>query len=85
MALYNQGREADALASFLQALKLEPGNRVASFYQALILGHEKQYDAALPVLYELLASSPNATETARILAEIDALYRFKTEPPSAGR
>jgi tetratricopeptide (TPR) repeat protein len=84
MALYNQGREADALASFAEALKLEPGNRVAAFYQALILGHEKKYDAALPVLYELLASSPNAAETARILAEIDALYRFKTEPTSAG-
>ncbi len=84
MALYNQGREADAMASFAEALKLEPGNRVAAFYQALILGHEKQYDAALPVLYELLASSSNAADTARILAEIDALYRFKTEPPSAG-
>ncbi len=84
MALYNQGREADAAASFAEALKLEPGNRVAAFYQAMILGHERQYDAALPVLYELLASSPNATESARILAEIDALYRFKTEPPSAG-
>jgi tetratricopeptide (TPR) repeat protein len=84
IALYNQGREADAQASFIEALKLEPGNRVAAFYQALILGHEKQYDAALPVLYELLTSSPNAAETARILAEIDALYRFKTEPPSAG-
>jgi tetratricopeptide (TPR) repeat protein len=84
MALYNQGREADALASFNQALMLEPGNRVAAFYRALILGHQKQYDAALPVLYELLVASPNAGETARILAEIDALYRFKTEPAPAG-
>jgi Flp pilus assembly protein TadD len=83
-ALYNQGREADALLSFEEALVLEPGNRVASFYQALILGHQKQYDTALPVLYGLMASSTDAAETARILAEIDALYRFKAEPAAAG-
>jgi tetratricopeptide (TPR) repeat protein len=84
MALYNQGRETEALATFEDALRLEPGNRVASFYKALILGHQKQYDAALPVLHELLAASTSAAETARILAEIDALYRFKAEPASAG-
>jgi len=84
MALYNQGREADALASFETALKLDPGNRVADFYRALILGHQKQYDAALPVLYGLLASSTDAAESARILVEIDALYRFKSEPASTG-
>jgi tetratricopeptide (TPR) repeat protein len=84
IAFYNQGRETEALATFEDALRLEPGNRVASFYKALILGHQKQYDAALPVLHELLASSTNAAETARILTEIDALYRFKAEPASAG-
>jgi tetratricopeptide (TPR) repeat protein len=84
ISLYQQGREADALAPFEKALALEPGNRIAAFYQALILGHQKQYDAALPVLYELLASSPDADEMARILAEIDALYRFKAEPAAAG-
>ncbi len=84
MALYNQGRESVALASFDKALMLEPGNRMASFYRALILGHLKQYDAALPVLYELLASSTDSAETARILMEIDALYRFKAEPATAG-
>jgi tetratricopeptide (TPR) repeat protein len=84
MALYQQGREVDALASFEKALMLEPGNRVAAFYQALILGHQKQYDTALPVLYELLGSSTNAAETVRILTEIDALYRFKAELAPAG-
>jgi len=85
MALYNQGREADALASFKDALTLEPGNRVAAFYQALILGHLKQYDLALPILHDLLISSPDGSQTFRILAEIDALYRLKAESATAGR
>ncbi len=84
IALYNQGREAEALASFANALALEPGNRVASFYQALLLGHLKQYDAALPVLHGLFASSTDAAETARILLEIDALYHFRSESAAAG-
>ena len=83
MALYNQGREADALPVFTETLVLEPGNRVAGFYQALILGHQKQYDAALPILQRLLASSTDAAETPRIQTEIDALHHFMTEPARA--
>jgi Flp pilus assembly protein TadD len=85
IALYNQGREAEALTSFMQALSLQPGNRTAAFYQALILGHLKQYVAALPILRELLVSSTDPAESARILAEIDALYRLKAESVAAGR
>jgi tetratricopeptide (TPR) repeat protein len=85
IALYNQGREAEALTSFTQALSLQPGNRTAAFYQALILGHLKQYAAALPVLQELLASSADPAESARIQAEIDALYHFQAEPAATGR
>ena len=79
MALYNQGQEAEALAAFAKTLALEPGNRTAAFYQALILGHIKQYDAALPKLERLLDTSTDAREAARIQAEIDALYRFQSE------
>jgi Flp pilus assembly protein TadD len=79
IALYNQGREAEALTSFTQALSLQPGNRTAAFYRALILGHLKQYAAALPVLQELLVSSTDPAESARILAEINALYRLQAE------
>jgi tetratricopeptide (TPR) repeat protein len=79
LALYNQGRETDALDSFKETLALEPKNRVAAFYQALVLGHLKQYDAALPILQGLLFSSTDPAESARILAEIDALYRFQAE------
>lgn len=80
ITLYQQGREAEALTPITETLVLEPGNRVAAFYQALILGHQKQYDAALPILYRLYTSSTDPTETMRILAEMDALYRFKSDP-----
>jgi tetratricopeptide (TPR) repeat protein len=79
IVLYDQGKEAEALASFTQALSLQPGNRTAVFYQALILGHLKQYDTALPVLQELLVSSTDPAESTRIRAEIDALQRFQAE------
>ena len=84
MSLYNQGREADALPVFRDTLMLEPRNRVAAFYQALILGHLKEYEAALPILQSLLASSMDGTETARIQAEIDALHYFMAKPARAG-
>ena len=84
IALYNQGREAEALTSFTQALSLQPGSRTAAFYQALILGHLKQYAAALPVLQELLVSSADPAESARIQAEIDALDRLRTESVATG-
>jgi superkiller protein 3 len=84
IALYNQGRDVDALASFTETLSREPDSRVAAFYQALILGHMKQYDAALPILHGLLIGSPHVAETARILAEIDALYLFKLQSTTAG-
>ena len=85
ISLYNQGRVTEALTSFTQALSLQPGNRTAAFYKALILGHLKQYDAALPVLQELLVSSTDPAETARIQAEIDALQLFQAEPTATGR
>jgi tetratricopeptide (TPR) repeat protein len=79
IALYHQGKESEALTSFTQALSLQPGNRTAAFYQALILGHLEQYAAALPILQELLVSSTDPVESARIQTEIDALYRFQAE------
>lgn len=85
IALYNQGRETEALTSFTQALSLQPGNRTATFYQALILGHLKRYVAASLILQELLASSTDPDESARIQAEIHALYRFREEPAATKR
>ena len=79
IALYNQGRESEALTSFTQVLSLQPGDRTAAFYRALILGHQKQYAAALSVLQELLFSSTDPAESIRIRVEIDALYQFQTE------
>ena len=84
ISLYNQGKETEALTSFTQVLSLQPGNRIAAFYQALILGHLKQYDAALPILQALRISSTDPAESARIQVEIDALYHFQAEPVAAG-
>lgn len=84
IALYNQGKEAEALTSFAHVLSLQPGNRTAAFYQALILGHLKQYAAALPTLQELLVSSGDPIESARIQVEIDALHKFQAETAAAG-
>jgi tetratricopeptide (TPR) repeat protein len=85
IALYNQGRETEALTSFMQTLSLQPGNRTATFYRALILGHLKQSTAAVPILQELLVSSTDPAESARIQAEIDALYHFQADATAARR
>jgi tetratricopeptide (TPR) repeat protein len=85
IALYNQGKESEALTSFTKALSLQPGNRTAAFYQALILGHLKQYAAALPILQELFVSSTDPAESARIQAEIDALHDFQADSAAVGR
>jgi Flp pilus assembly protein TadD len=84
ISLYHQGRESEALTSFTQVQSLQPGNRTAVFYQALILGHQKQFAAALPVLQELLVSSTDPAEATRIVVEIDALQHFQAEPAAAG-
>jgi tetratricopeptide (TPR) repeat protein len=85
IALYNRGQEAQALTSFRQALALQPGNRTAAFYRALIMGHLKQYATAFPALQELLVSSTDPAESARILAEINALKRLQAESATAER
>ncbi len=85
IALYNQGRNAEALISVTDSLSLDPGNRVASFYQALILGRLGQYDAALPILEKLLATSTDSRETARISVEIEAVHRALSELEASAR
>lgn len=79
IALYNQGKQREALIAITDSLWLEPENRVASFYQALILERLGQYDAALPILEKLLATSTDPGETARISVEIEAVHRALSE------
>lgn len=79
IALYNQGRDTEALTSIADSLRLEPGNRVASFYQALLLERIGQFDAALPILESLLATSTDGQEAARITVEIEAVHRSLSE------
>ena len=85
IALYNQGRDTEALGSIADSLWLEPDDRVASFYQALLLGRIGQYDAALPILERLLATSTDSQESARISVEIEAVHRALSELEAAAR
>jgi tetratricopeptide (TPR) repeat protein len=72
-----------ALSSISDAVWLEPGNRVSNFYQALILEHLGQYDAALAILNRLLATSADDQESARISAEIEAIQRSLSQLDAA--
>jgi tetratricopeptide (TPR) repeat protein len=85
IVLYNQGKASDALAPIADSLAIDPENRVARFYQALILGHLGQFGAALPILHDLLATTSDSGEAARILVEIDAIYRFQSEAKAVGQ
>jgi hypothetical protein len=81
---YNQGAGAEALTSFMQALSLQPNNRTAAPYQALILGYLKKDTAARPVLQEPLISNTDTPKSAGILAQINALYRIQADRTAAG-
>jgi len=83
VSLYNQGREGEALSSIDDSLSMEPENRVTRFYQALILGHLKQYEKALPILQDLLLSATDIAESTRLQQEIDALQRLQRESETA--
>jgi tetratricopeptide (TPR) repeat protein len=85
IALYNQGKNKEALIAVTDSLWLKPENRVANFYQALILGRLGQYDAALPILERLLATSKDPGEMARISAEIEAAHRVLSELETTAR
>lgn len=75
IALFNQGRNQEALDSIEYALQIDHGQRVAQFYKAMILSDLGQYDAALTILQELLDVSGDPKQVSRITAEIEQIYR----------
>lgn len=79
IALYNQGRYRDALEPVQAALELDPGDKVALFYKAMILSGVKRYEPALAILDQLLASTNDPQESARIRTEIEAVQHFQRE------
>jgi tetratricopeptide (TPR) repeat protein len=76
IALYNQGKNQDALRFVDSALKISPNDNVAIFYKGLILSNLGEFDSALSILQDLLKSSNNDQEISRITVEINALYRY---------
>lgn len=79
IALYNQGRYTEALASIADTLSLDSQDRVASFYHALILSRLEQSETALSILERLLATSTDHQESSRITVEIEAIHRSQSE------
>jgi tetratricopeptide (TPR) repeat protein len=76
ISLYNQGRDEDALKSIDGALYLEPSDRVAGFYKALILKRLGEFDPALEILDRLLMSTNDQGQISRINSEIESIRRI---------
>lgn len=80
IALFNQGKNYEALNSIESTLWINPDNRVAQFYKALILINQKKHDAALKILQHLLDTSNDPQQTTRIKAEIEHIHRILQNP-----
>lgn len=75
IALYEQGRYGDALIFIENALTIDPNNQVIVFYKALITNELGDSATALQILTQLLETSPDAHQSARIRAEIEKIER----------
>ena len=79
IALYNQGKYPDALEPVQAALELDPGDRVALFYEAMIQSELQEFEPALEILNQLITSTSDPQEVARIKTEIEAVRHFQQE------
>ena len=76
IALHHQGKNQEALGAIEKARRLAPDNRVAKFYQGLILRELGAYNTALRIFQQLLATSTTHWQIPRISAEIEAIHRI---------
>jgi len=83
IALYNQDRIWEANNAFEKALQIEPSDRTALFYKALVLNKLEEFDSALVILEQLLMSAKEPETVARISTEIEATHRFLQSHQSA--
>lgn len=74
IALYHQNKSQEALVPVRRAVEMNLDNRVAIFYQALILRDLGDHSLALLILQQLLASSPDLRQRTRIAMEIEAIF-----------
>lgn len=75
IALYNQNEIQEAYQSIHKALQLNPEDRIAKFYKALIFKEQGKDDFALIVLQQLLEHPNSDNEVMRIHAEMEAIQR----------
>lgn len=75
VSLYNQGRFQEALIPLHSALQLDPANRIAMFYKGLVLNRLGEFDPALTILEQLLETTSDPGQAARISAEMEAIHR----------
>src|SRR5262249_39911155 len=81
-SLYGQqGRLAEALHEFEEAVKNRPNYRLAHFHIGRILANEKRYDEAIQHLLKTLV--PEDEETPRYLYALAATYARAGDLPSA--
>jgi hypothetical protein len=81
IALMHQDRNREALAAIATALQIAHDDRVARFYQGLILSRLADHPAALAIFQELLNSTGDPLQASRIQAEIDAIYFYLENHP----
>jgi tetratricopeptide (TPR) repeat protein len=83
IALMHQDRNPEALAAIATALQIAPDDRVAGFYQGLILSRLGDHPAALAIFEELLNSTGDPLQASRIQAEIDAIDFYLENHPGS--
>lgn len=82
IALYNLGRNREALPYAEQAVRMQPDDRISSFYRARILIRLGEFERGLSLLEKLRKTAGDAQEMARLQAEIEALQRYLQTVPS---
>lgn len=82
IALYHQGKNIEALNSIESALKINSDNSVSKFYEALIVSSFGEVDTAIYMLEQIIQSTKDQQQIARIESEIEALRRLSQNPSS---
>ena len=75
IALYNQGKDQNALEAIENAIEITPEDEISRFYKALILVRLNNFDESLLLLQQLLDESNDPQQISRITAEINGVQR----------
>lgn len=75
IALYDEGKNQEALEAVEDSLHIAPNDHISSFYKALILSRMGEFEPALITLQQLLEVSNDPQDVSRISAEIESIRR----------